>query len=227
MNKKNHLNISHIVGFFFGVVVTVLINWIIFKDPKKITAPGVASLMAICTFSLALYSAFQLKKWVNSKVNEKAFKRSEELLDEFSTFILVVAKMQHFMLSIKKQQNYSEHAFSLMYDELSELQNNFVESNSSQLLIIHSFSHWGVKFIGRKYYMKSRVHFSQINADCSDLLRILRKHKSSDSHRVKTEVVTQIQTLRSNISSRIEAGGYILDGVMKMKYEKLFIYDAK
>ncbi len=74
MKFKNKFNLSHVAGFFVGVVVTVAFNWIVFKEPKRVTAPGVAALVAICTFTLALWSAFKVNKWVASKVNEKHLK---------------------------------------------------------------------------------------------------------------------------------------------------------
>lgn len=80
MKIKDKLNLSHVAGFFIGVVVTVAFNWIVFKDPKRVTASGVAALTAMCTFLLALWSAFKVNKWLNSKFNDAAFKQTEKIL---------------------------------------------------------------------------------------------------------------------------------------------------
>ncbi|MCR4457060.1 hypothetical protein [Pseudescherichia sp. L3] len=227
MNFRDKLNLSHIIGFITGVVITLSILALTYKFPKWITAPGITALFAIGTFSLALYTAFQLKKWINSKVNEKAFKRSEELLDEFSKYILAAANIQNFMLRMKAQEEYTEHSFSLMFEELKELQKKLIDSSHSQILIIHSFSHWGIKFIGKKYYLKQRTHFVYVNSYCNALLSILDQHKSDQSKAIDPEIIKYAQLLRKQISSRIDSGGYILDGIMKMKYQKLFLYETK
>ncbi|HGG8858678.1 TPA: hypothetical protein ACJJWP_004377, partial [Enterobacter roggenkampii] len=67
MKIKDRFNLSHVVGFFVGVVVTVIFNWVVFKDPKRITAPGVAALVAMSTFTLALWSASQVREWLSNK----------------------------------------------------------------------------------------------------------------------------------------------------------------
>ena len=51
MKIKDRFNLSHIFGFVVGIVTTIAINWIPFKDPKRVTAPGLAALVALCTFS--------------------------------------------------------------------------------------------------------------------------------------------------------------------------------
>ncbi|QLR42431.1 hypothetical protein HV346_06990 [Enterobacter sp. RHBSTW-00994] len=85
MKTKDRFNLSHVIGFFVGIVVTVIFNWIVFKDPKRITAPGVATLVAMCTFTLALWSASQVRKWLDNKINEKAFKQTEKILELIET----------------------------------------------------------------------------------------------------------------------------------------------
>lgn len=55
-------------------MVTVVLLWILYKDPTRITAPALAALTAMCTFLLALWSAFKVNKWLNSKVNDSAYK---------------------------------------------------------------------------------------------------------------------------------------------------------
>ncbi|HDM8089357.1 TPA: hypothetical protein PXN44_000127 [Yersinia enterocolitica] len=81
---KFDFRLSHILFFFFGIVVTVIVLWILYKDPTRITAPALAALTAMCTFLLALWSAFKVNKWLNSKVNDSAYKQTEKILESIS-----------------------------------------------------------------------------------------------------------------------------------------------
>ncbi|HHH1497821.1 TPA: hypothetical protein ACPZSC_004261, partial [Yersinia enterocolitica] len=100
--KKLKFYLSHVLFFFFGVMVTVVLLWVLYKDPTRITAPALAALTAMCTFLLALWSAFKVNKWLNSKVNEKAFKRTEEFLDEMIHYNLSIAKIYYICDLLRK-----------------------------------------------------------------------------------------------------------------------------
>lgn len=78
----NNLQPSHIAWLLTGVILAEGFNWLLYKDIKRVTAPGLSSLVAICALSLAIYSAFQVKKWMDNKVNEKGFKKCEEIIDQ-------------------------------------------------------------------------------------------------------------------------------------------------
>ena len=85
-----------------GALLTEGITWLLYKDFKKITAPGLSAIVAVIALSLAIYSAYQVKKWVNSKIKEKAFKRTEELLEEISKMAVILAHLKYLMIEIKK-----------------------------------------------------------------------------------------------------------------------------
>lgn len=87
MKKKvkeilNKLQPSHIAWLLAGVLLAEGFNWLLYKDIKRVTAPGLSSLVAVCALVLAIYSAFQVKKWMDNKVNEKGFKKCEEIIDQ-------------------------------------------------------------------------------------------------------------------------------------------------
>lgn len=84
LNILKKIKLENIVWLYVGGLITITINWIIFKDPKKVTAPGVTTFLATCTFTLALYSALQVKKWLDGKVNEAAFKQTQLILEAIS-----------------------------------------------------------------------------------------------------------------------------------------------
>lgn len=110
---KFDFRLSHILFFFFGVIVTVVLLWVLYKDPTRITAPALAALTAMCTFLLALWSAFKVNKWLNSKVNDAAFKQTEKVLGyiessytEIRPLLSMVAKLSQTRVSIyENEQN--------------------------------------------------------------------------------------------------------------------------
>lgn len=78
---KLDYRLSHVFFFFLGMFTTVVILWGLYKDPTRITAPALTALISMCTFLLALWSAFKVNKWLSNKVNDAAFKKAEEILE--------------------------------------------------------------------------------------------------------------------------------------------------
>lgn len=87
------LNLSHIRWMIIGVLLTEFITWLLYKNPKKITAPGLSATVAVCALILAVYSAYQVKKWVSGKVNEKGFKKCEAIIDKTQEIAMAVARI--------------------------------------------------------------------------------------------------------------------------------------
>ncbi|MFQ6258147.1 hypothetical protein ACLMPK_20755 [Yersinia enterocolitica] len=102
---KFDFRLSHILFFFFGVMVAVVLLWVLYKDPTRITAPALAALTAMCTFLLALWSAFKVNKWLNSKVNDAAFKQTEKVLGYIENSNKVVDPIHRNFLNIKTMES--------------------------------------------------------------------------------------------------------------------------
>ncbi|MFB5745650.1 hypothetical protein ACE38U_12270 [Cedecea sp. S5-13] len=81
---RDDFQLSHVAWFFVGILATVAFQWIVYKDPKQVTAPGISTLVAMSAFMLALWSAFKVNKWLNNKVNESGFKQTEKILESIS-----------------------------------------------------------------------------------------------------------------------------------------------
>ncbi|WP_338629057.1 hypothetical protein [Yersinia intermedia] len=103
--KKLKFYLSHILFFFFGVMVTVVLLWVLYKDPTRITAPALAALTAMCTFLLALWSAFKVNKWLNSKVNDAAFKQTEKIIETIAEIMIHISKIKPNQLIVKNISN--------------------------------------------------------------------------------------------------------------------------
>ncbi|RZN48088.1 hypothetical protein [Escherichia sp. E13S3] len=85
--------LTHIRWMLIGILLTEFITWVLYKNPKKITAPGLSSIVAVCALCLAIYSAYQVKKWLNGKINEKGFKKCEAVIDSTQAIALEMLKV--------------------------------------------------------------------------------------------------------------------------------------
>lgn len=86
-------SLSHIRWMIIGVMLTEFITWLLYKNPKKITAPGLSAIVAVCALILAVYSAYQVKKWINGKVNDKGFKKCESIIDKIQEIAMEMLKV--------------------------------------------------------------------------------------------------------------------------------------
>ncbi|EMG0806828.1 hypothetical protein V4Y22_003580 [Escherichia coli] len=222
----NKLEIIHIAFFLFGVIVTESITWLLFKDIKKITAPGLSAIVAVVALSLAIYSAYQVKKWVFSKINEKAFKRSEELLEEFAKMMIVLARLKYVMQRISQINKFSETNATSLKEELREIQNDYFMCISKQILITHTFSNWGVIFNYKKQFDKVRYHLTESQSEGNEIRRRLYLIANSVPQGVNLDQ-QEIKTMAKGIIGRIDTVANILDSIMRMKYEILFTYNKQ
>lgn len=86
----DRFQLSHIRWMLIGILLTEFITWLLYKDPKKITAPGLSAMVAVCALFLAIYSAYQVKKWIYSKVNDKGFKKCEAIIDKIHEIAILM-----------------------------------------------------------------------------------------------------------------------------------------
>jgi len=139
---------------------------------------------------------------------------------------VILARLKYLMIEIKKLKNLSENSASKLSSEIINLQKNYFESISNQILAVHSFSNWGVIFTIRKVYDKAKIHLTHTQNECNHIRDKLNKAviKAKKNETVNIE---EIKCQAKYIISRIDAAGYILDGIMKMKYEKMFKHPAE
>ncbi|EHN8849928.1 hypothetical protein ACUA1R_003343 [Enterobacter hormaechei] len=220
----NKFHLSHIVFIFVGVIITESITWLLFKDFTKITAPGLSAIVAVIALCLAIYSAYQVKKWVSSKINEKAFIRSVELLDEFSKMMVFLARLKFVMERITKLETLSIENAEILKVEIRSIQDSYFESVSKQILIIHTFPNWGIVFNYKKQFEKVRQHLTEIQSNCDNIRNILHKITQDPSYIDKLNS-SEFCKYTKGVIGRIDTVGQILDALIKMKYVKLFMYN--
>lgn len=63
---------------------------------------------------LACYTAWKVNKWLDSKINDTAFKRSEELIHSLSSFIISLVDLIRVMKSINAASSISKHGLNVI-----------------------------------------------------------------------------------------------------------------
>lgn len=68
-----------IASFVVGAYTILLINYFWFNN--NITPPGVSAFVASMALLFTIYAAFKVKEWSEQKINDKAFKHAEEIIE--------------------------------------------------------------------------------------------------------------------------------------------------
>lgn len=214
MKLKDKFNLSHVEGFFVGVVVTVLFNWIVFKDPKRVTAPGVAALVAICTFGLALWSALKVNKWLDNKVNETGFKQTEKILEHLEQFrdkvTPITTKVDNI---IALSTAYTKPEFDTeTHEEHIKLAENLECYCDNFTIKIFMLKHWGVELSSNANVLI--VDFIKHLRECISIFKLYNNCTNMDEHKQK------MGDFKANISIAYRQ----FDELTNLSYNDIFIH---
>lgn len=75
----NEVPLHCIASFVVGAYTILLINYFWFNN--DITPPGVSAFVASMALLFTIYAAFKVKEWSEQKINDKAFKHAEEIIE--------------------------------------------------------------------------------------------------------------------------------------------------
>lgn len=220
MNLKGKFNLSHVAGFFVGVVVTVAFNWIVFKDPKRVTAPGLAALVAMCTFTLALWSAFKVSQWTNAKINESGYKHSEKIIEQIHLITASLITVNSSLLMIDPRlDDYQTTNLDLIRFHRKKLSE---ENEELSLLVMKlniltlTLPQWGVAI--------SESHGDDIDTlvlNVIELNQYIRGMFYYDNNDKK-----QLFKYIDNIKVKIKLIASHLDNITKSGYDEIFTFNT-
>ncbi|WPU21430.1 hypothetical protein RI049_15230 [Cedecea neteri] len=142
------ISTNNIVAFATGVIFTIFFNLIVNKEPFEINSDSVSALANVGTFLVALIAALQVKKWLNSKINETAFKKSEEFISELTKFNYRLSVALNCIKSISDMQ--SDEDFISFKEELALLHGLSYKELESLFTSIDLFNNWGIEFMNHK-----------------------------------------------------------------------------
>lgn len=213
MKLKDKFNLSHVAGFFVGVVVTVIFNWIVFKDPKGVTAPGVAALVAMCTFTLALWSAFKVNKWLDNKVNDAAFNQALRILEHFEGFHEKLTPLTSAISDISRIEKPLSEADEIKIEKASLAIKDMMTFGTLFFMKIKTRRYWKIKFTTTATNIISELE--------KELICIIKNSKLILEHAQEGNL-----SEREDIIERINNSYFIiaakLDLIISLSYDEIF-----
>lgn len=155
-SQLDRIILSHIAWMIAGVLLTEFITWLLYKNPKKITAPGLSAIVAVCALLLAVYSAYQIKKWINGKINEKGFKKCEAIMDKIQELAMAAVRINsvidHLYITkkIEVNENHYNNVIEKLNKEKEKVRESMLEMHTHELHL----KMWGFE-ISEKYSLSN------------------------------------------------------------------------
>lgn len=209
---RDEFKLSHVLWFFTGILVTVAFNWIVYKDPKRITAPGVSTLVAMSTFMLALWSAFKVNKWLNSKVNDAAFNQSLKVLEQIEVLHEKIQPVMNSMNKIIHIEGLTKED-SANINDASMMINEIMVFGTSFFMKINTLRYWNIKFTDNAERLISELK--------KELMKLIRSSQSTikfieiEKFDNKKLLIEKITTSYFIISGKIEI-------LTSLSYDEIF-----
>ncbi|HDL7101283.1 TPA: hypothetical protein PXM79_004094 [Yersinia enterocolitica] len=145
--SKFKCRLINLLCFFFGIVVTVIVLWILYKDPTRITAPALAALTAMCTFLLALCSALKVDEWLKNKINDSAYKQTVSIMDDITKLMIsneMIRKNIYSYQGINKKGHCNED-IKKQKEKLLKYNTEIISLHESMNIKIKMLNHWNAK----------------------------------------------------------------------------------
>ncbi|BCQ45413.1 hypothetical protein ERHA55_29400 [Erwinia rhapontici] len=139
---KGCFSLVGVVSFFAGVYSLALVDLFYFSE--EITPPTFSAAFTGGAFMLACYTAWNVKKWLKNKINETAFKRSEELIQSASSYASSLVNLIRVTRSISQTSSFSEHGLELIKRDLESSFGKYVEHGSNFSILLEQLHVWGL-----------------------------------------------------------------------------------
>ena len=212
------LSLSHIRWMIIGVLLTEFITWILYKNPKKITAPGLSAIVAVCALILAVYSAYQVKKWVNGKVNEKGFKKCEAIIDNIQEIAMGIVRVNIFIeqLFIEEKVEINEEVYN---KTIKTLINEREKIKETILLMLSHRLHlqiWGFE-ISKDYSL------NQFNKALSSYISAINKTIKNSAQLLSTGEYKGVKEDQSKYQESLELIGEFMDKFNGSSFNDIFL----
>ncbi|HFO2534742.1 TPA: hypothetical protein ACHJX8_004360 [Yersinia enterocolitica] len=219
---KFDFRLSHILFFFFGIMVTVVLLWILYKDPTRITAPALAALTAMCTFLLALWSAFKVNKWLNSKVNDSAYKQTEKIIAALAEMHLSLEfiRAQCFTLTdITVYSDKSDLWFKNLLNYIKELDEKGFQCFINSLSLINTLKLFNAS-VDVVIVMPLISKIQKYHAELRNELLDIDNTYHSKTHNLTVEAAQNYINKHKEIS-------YLFKNLFNLRYDDIFMFNVK
>ncbi|HFK4065574.1 TPA: hypothetical protein ACG1UU_002997 [Kluyvera ascorbata] len=127
---RKKINSNTIISFAAGVIFTILFNLVVNKEPFKIDSDSISALANVGTFIVALMAALQVKRWLDGKVNEAAFKQSQLIIEAISKINMSSRLILEDCLQLSEQKM-SEAIADIVFNSKTPEAKALIELNGS------------------------------------------------------------------------------------------------
>lgn len=157
------INNNTLVAFSVGVIFTILFNLIVNKEPFKVDSDSISALANVGTFLVAMVAALQVKKWLDGKVNEAAFKQTQLILEAISKIHMysrltledckaltqpdVVDALSYYLLDIK---NNEARAINELNEKITQHNKIFKETSIQLQVLIYELPMWNISIKNKR-----------------------------------------------------------------------------
>lgn len=220
---KDCFSLVGLVSFFAGVYSLALVDLFYFSE--EITPTAFSAAFAGGALMLACYTAWKVNKWLNNKVNETAFKRSEELIQSISSFTVSLTNLIRVIRNINAAPSISEHGLELIKRDLGDSFNNYLEDANKFSILLEQLHVWGVEFkIKSEFYdvfmcLDKKDSPTQVN-EILFLVSILMKNYNQND-----EIIEDIKALSKTSIIGFQELSIELRKVMNRNHIELFSYN--
>ncbi|MFK8257124.1 hypothetical protein ACFL9S_04990 [Erwinia sp. AnSW2-5] len=173
---KVFFNPIGVVSFFAGVYSLSLVDLFYFSE--EISPDAFSAAFAGGALMLAGYTGFKVNKWLNSKINDAAFKKAEEFMNEYSSFSLKMLDISYKLRHINEcgsEIEFREPTTRTASDIIKSIED--LHKKIFDLLILHQlFTNWRIIF-------KESEKFGQSMFDIGHSIETVKQiHSHSDNN---------------------------------------------
>mgnify|MGYP004711531663 CR=1 FL=1 len=210
--------LSHIRWMLIGILLTEFITWLLYKDHKKITAPGLSAMVAVCALSLAIYSAYQVKKWIHSKVNDKGFKKCEAIIDKVHEIAILMLQVNPIISRL-----HNSNLVLLSEEEKKKIQNDLIDlSEQLKVLTFEINTHhmhlniWG-------FQMSENFRIEELNLAIKEYKNSIYTTVGNTTYTAENTHYQQSENDSKRYKDAVEQIGYYMDKLNDSEFNEVFI----
>lgn len=217
MKNTNLTNLHLLAAFFTGIIATHTFYYLVYKNPKVVTAPGLTSLIAFCTLTLGLITA---NTWLKSKIKDSAYKNTEMAQDYLGKVTIEMFQLRYYStrLSLINPKNLKE--IDRIYPEIKKSYEEFRNTFSKLAVYIDQLPAFEHTFLKKHILKKVTDRILKLNVmnDLTTLLAIIDQKSDpitdTELYDLKFRAANVVKVLNSTI--------YIMEGLLKLPYDKKY-----
>lgn len=211
-----------IASFLIGSYTVLLINFFWFDN--HITPPGVSAFVASCALLFTVYAAFKVKAWSEQKMNDKAFKVAEDIIEDFIMTYKHFSFSSGYLLQFLERNNlrdfYITHRDLENYDKKREL------ASECYINVVNGFETlpiWKYEITCRNEIAKFKSHIHQFDNLALEILKLTKVSNAANMLEAQKHIV-RLKKIRMNVTSSYkEIIDMTFDEIFKAKKTKKLI----